>query len=180
MVPSTTEDAKQALADYQPTPEELELAERMSRALIGFSRQAASVASQLSKCGVDKTSMMLLSILTVDGPMRSSALAEAVYSDPSTISRQVAALVKAGLIERRADQEDGRASLLAVSDEGRRFIERQRKRRNAAYARMVAGWSDDDRERFVELFERFVAEHERYLPDYVAEFANQTDSERAG
>ena len=32
----------------------------------------------------------------------------------SRISRQVAALVKAGLIERQADPEDGRASLLAV------------------------------------------------------------------
>ena len=40
------------------------------------------------------------------------ALAAAVHSDPSTVSRQVAALVRAGLIERQADPEDGRASVL--------------------------------------------------------------------
>ena len=54
-----------------------------------------------------------------DGPMRSGELAEALYSDASTISRQVAGLVKRGLIERRADPDDGRASVLVVTDDGR-------------------------------------------------------------
>jgi len=149
----------------------------MSTALIGFIRQSASAASQLTKCGIDKTSMMLLGVLTANGPMRSRELADAVHSDPSTISRQVAALVRARLVERSADQHDGRVIVLAPTDEGRRFIERLRARRNAAYARMLAQWSDVDRERFVELLDRFVTEHERYLPEFVAEFADQADSQ---
>ena len=156
----------------RPTDQELAMADRLTAALMGFGRQSAAVSSQLSKRGYDKTSMMLLGALITEGPMRSSALAESVYSDPSTISRQVAALVKAGLVERRADQEDGRASLLAVSEEGRRLVRGQRARRNAAYARMVGHWTDADRSRFVELLERFVDEHEKFLPDLVAEFAN--------
>jgi DNA-binding MarR family transcriptional regulator len=160
----------------QLTDRELALVDRLTAALTGFGRQSAAVSSQLSKRGYDKTSMMLLGALIAGGPMRSSALAEAVYSDPSTISRQVANLVKAGLVERRADQEDGRASLLAVSEEGRRLVRRQHARRNAAYARMLGHWTDEDRTRFVELLERFVDEHEKFLPALVAEFANAADN----
>ena len=48
--------------------------------------------------------------------MRAGALAECMQSDPSTVSRQVAALVKDGLLERRADPADGRASLLVLTE----------------------------------------------------------------
>jgi DNA-binding MarR family transcriptional regulator len=147
---------------------DIELADRLCVALISFTRQSASLASQLSKCGVDKTSMTLLGALVAGGPMRASALAEAVYADPSTISRQVAALVKGGLIIRMADQGDGRATLLAVSDEGLRLMRRMREWRGSEYARMLAHWPEKDRIRFVELFERFVEEHEEYLPKFVS------------
>ena len=53
----------------------------------------------------------------IEGPHRSNALAEAVHSDPSTVSRQIAALVKVGYVERRPDPADGRACLLAATDE---------------------------------------------------------------
>ena len=46
-------------------------------------------------------------------------LAEHSGLDPSTVSRAVAALVAHGLVERRADQADKRASLLAITDAGR-------------------------------------------------------------
>ncbi|ONI84733.1 MarR family transcriptional regulator [Saccharothrix sp. ALI-22-I] len=39
--------------------------------------------------------------------------------DPSTVSRAVAALVANGLVERRADPDDGRASILVVTERGR-------------------------------------------------------------
>ena len=51
----------------------------------------------------------LLVHLVKGGPQRSGALAEAVHSDPSTISRQVAHLVRLGLVERTADPEDREA-----------------------------------------------------------------------
>src|SRR5437868_6066116 len=102
----------------EPDAAEIQLAARLGDAMMGLSRQWAAVAAQLAKLGIDRTAMMLLGTLTSIGPVRSNALAEAVYSDPSTISRQVATLVKDGLIERRADPADGRASLLAVTEKG--------------------------------------------------------------
>jgi DNA-binding MarR family transcriptional regulator len=154
-----------------PSKAEIELGARLGDAMMGLGRQWAAVSSQLSKIGIDKTSMILLSALTSIGPVRSNALAEAVYSDPSTISRQVATLVRDGLIERFADPADGRASLLAVTGKGRELIEARHRQRSCSMARMLAHWPAEDRERFAELLERFVADHERSIPNFINEHA---------
>jgi DNA-binding MarR family transcriptional regulator len=148
-----------------------DVAERLAAALTALHRQSASVASQLTKLGVDKSAFVLLGTLHMQGPMRAGALAEAVLADPSTISRQVAALVRDGLLQRQADPEDGRASVLAVTPSGAAVVETNRLRRTTAIAGMLAHWSPEDRERFVELFERFLADHEKYLPQFVTECA---------
>ena len=153
----------------EPDAAEIQLAARLGDAMMGLSRQWAAVAAQLAKLGIDRTAMMLLGTLTSIGPARSNALAEAVYSDPSTISRQVAALVKDGLIERRADPDDGRASLLAVTEKGRELLETRHRQKSCSIARMWAHWPGEDRERFIELLERFVTEHERNIPNLINE-----------
>jgi DNA-binding MarR family transcriptional regulator len=150
---------------------DLDVAERLAAALTGLHRQSATVASQLAKLGVDKSAFVLLGTLHMQGPMRAGALAEAVFADPSTISRQVAALVRDGLVERQADPEDGRASVLAVTPAGQAVVETNRLRRTKAIAGMLADWAPADQERFVELFERFLADHEKYLPQFVTECA---------
>src|ERR1700709_2706144 len=62
--------------------------------------------------GVERAAFILLVPLVKDGPRRLSTLADAVHSDVSTVSRQVAQLVKLGLVVRQPDPSDGRASLL--------------------------------------------------------------------
>ncbi|CAM4038587.1 MarR family winged helix-turn-helix transcriptional regulator [Kibdelosporangium persicum] len=158
-------------ASGELTKAEIELGSRLGDAMMGLGRQWAAVSSQLSKVGIDKTSMLLLGALRQIGPVRSNALAEAVYSDPSTISRQVAGLVRDGLIERRADPADGRASLLAVTEKGRDLLEARHHQRSCSLARMLAHWPAEDRERFVELLERFLADHERNIPNFINEHA---------
>ena len=71
---------------------------------------------------VESATHLLLHTVESEGPMRASALAASVHSDLSTVSRQVGALVGRGLLERRADQRDGRACVLAVTDAGRAAI----------------------------------------------------------
>ena len=73
--------------------------------------------------------------------MRASALAASVHSDLSTVSRQVAALVGRGLLERRADQRDGRACVLAVTEAGRAGIAEHERGRQAFFDEVLAGWS---------------------------------------
>jgi DNA-binding MarR family transcriptional regulator len=152
-------------------PTEIQLGARLGDAIMGLGRQWAAVSSQLSKMGIDKTSMTLLHALTTTGPVRSNVLADCVYSDPSTISRQVAGLVKDGLIERHADPADGRASLLAVTDKGRELLEFRHRQRSCSLARMLAHWPAEDRAQFVELLERFLGDHERNIPNFINEHA---------
>jgi DNA-binding MarR family transcriptional regulator len=113
---------------------------------------------------VERPTYLLLVHLAKDGPQRAGTLAEAVCSDPSTVSRQVAQLVRLGLVERRADPEDGRATLLAATAEGLRVFEENRRRRNEHIARMLAGWSDADREALADLLGRFTTEFEQTAP----------------
>lgn len=89
-------------------------------------------------------------------PMRSSELADAMGADPSTVSRHVAQLVDLGLIRREADPNDGRATLLVITDEGKLRVESLREARRARMQEAMSDWSDSELTELVDLFERFV------------------------
>jgi len=93
-------------------------------------------------------------------PLRSSALAERIESDPSTVSRQVAALVKDGLLERRADPVDGRASLLVPTAQGEVVLAEHHQLRVRHFSRMLSTWSEADVRSFATLFQRFTDDFE--------------------
>jgi DNA-binding MarR family transcriptional regulator len=143
---------------------EIECGHRLAGAMFGLGKQQASLAHRMSKAGVDRSTIFLLKALAMHGPRRSSELAAAVHSDPSTVSRQVAALVRDGLIERQADPEDGRASVLVPTERGLELLAEQRRRMGLALAQVVRKWDPEDVTRFLDLFERFVSDHERTLP----------------
>ncbi|WP_067534913.1 MarR family winged helix-turn-helix transcriptional regulator [Nocardia crassostreae] len=109
---------------------------------------------------VEPAAFAILFQLLHCGPMRSGALAESLYSDASTISRQVASLVKRGVLERRADPADGRVSVLAVTDLGRTAAAEIRALRNQALRTIFDQWAPAERESFAGLFERFVDDYE--------------------
>jgi len=148
---------------------ELDLADRVGVAMIRLNKMHACVAAQMGKAGMDKAAFILLANLVHLGPSRSSALAEAVFSDPSTVSRQVAGLVKDGLVERRADPEDGRASVLVATEAGQQLLRERRRMRNEAIARMFGSWSEPDWRTFTDFLERFVGDYEHALPGFLAE-----------
>jgi DNA-binding MarR family transcriptional regulator len=144
---------------------EIECGHRLAGAMFGVSKQQASLMHRMSKSGaIDRSTIVLLKTLAMHGPSRSSALATAVHSDPSTVSRQVAGLVRDGLIERQADPEDGRASVLVPTERGLELLAEQRRRLGLALAQVVRKWAPEDVSRFLELLERFAADHERALP----------------
>ena len=78
------------------------------------------------------------------GPLRQGALADLVHADPSTVSRHVAELVDQGLVRRVADETDGRASRLVVTDAGHRALDALRQEREAHLREITAGWSESD------------------------------------
>lgn len=110
---------------------------------------------------VESATQMLLRTVAGEGPMRASALAASVQSDLSTVSRQVAALVGRGLLERRADQLDGRASLLAVTTAGRAVIAEHQQGRRQFFEEVLAGWTADELREFAGYLGRFTTSYER-------------------
>ena len=111
---------------------------------------------------LDRPSFMLLHTLACGGPSRVTGLAAAVHSDPSTVSRQAAALVGMGLVERRADPDDGRASLLAITDAGMALLDRACQRRDDRIAAIIESWQHAERTQFADLIDRFTAGYEAH------------------
>ncbi|MDY6808189.1 MarR family transcriptional regulator [Gordonia sp. HNM0687] len=89
-------------------------------------------------------------------PMRSRELAENLNADPSTVSRYVAQLVDLGLVRREADPDDGRATQLVITDDGRARVEAMRAVRRTAMDQAMSDWSDDELRTLVGLLGRFV------------------------
>jgi len=129
---------------------------------------------------VDSATQVLLRTLAADGPMRASALAAAVHSDLSTVSRQVAALVARGLLERRADPVDGRASLLVVTDAGQAVIAQHEHARTAFFEEVLYDWPPGELAQFVHFLERFTTAydttHTHWMTDATRDIARGGDS----
>jgi DNA-binding MarR family transcriptional regulator len=104
---------------------------------------------------LDKGAYILLGRLASDGPGRLSALAEDVYLDLSTVSRQVGALEQAGLVARTPDPKDGRAALIAATEAGIAVITRHRERSLAGLRELLADWTPTERHEFARLFTKF-------------------------
>ncbi|WP_312859589.1 MarR family winged helix-turn-helix transcriptional regulator [Pseudonocardia xinjiangensis] len=146
-----------------PSQDELAIADEVGSQLIRLVRliERKQVQYQAEHPdAVERATYHLLVHLVKDGPRRAGSLAEAVYSDPSTISRQIGHLVRLGLVERTADPVDGRATLLAATAEGRRVFEENRRIRNEKIAQMLESWSGEDRAALADLLARFTTDFE--------------------
>jgi DNA-binding MarR family transcriptional regulator len=151
-------------------PEVTEVADTLVHLMRTFARQRAKVLAAAAH-DVEWSAQMLLKVLASEGPIRASQLAEHAHIDPSTASRQVAALVKDGMIERRADPEDGRACLLVLTDKAGDVLRRHDEIRDEHFATMLSGWGERDLRRFAALLSRFTADYEaagtRFLTERV-------------
>ena len=104
----------------------------------------------------DRAALVLLFPLVRLGPLRQGALAELVHADPSTVSRHVAALVERGLVQRVADESDGRASRLHVTDAGHAALDAFRRDRDNHFAQVTARWDVADLATLTTLLGRFL------------------------
>jgi DNA-binding MarR family transcriptional regulator len=138
-----------------------QLADNSERLMQLFIRARAQLLDR-ARQDVDWADQLLISTLVRQGPMRAKDLAEQLQSDPSTVSRQVAQLVREGFLERLADAHDGRASLLRPTAKARRVVADRKQVRNAHFRRMLRHWDPADRERFAALLGRFVEDFEAY------------------
>jgi DNA-binding MarR family transcriptional regulator len=75
--------------------------------------------------------------------------------DPSTITRQVQSVERAGLAGRSTDLCDRRVNMLFLTETGTQAVQATREHRRDRYRELLADWSEDGLESFAGLRERF-------------------------
>lgn len=148
---------------------------RLSRVLHALKTAAPAGPSVEAR---ERAAHVLLFPLLTTGPLRQGALADLVHADPSTISRHVTLLVDRGLVQRVADDADGRVSRLVVTDAGRDVVHRLRAERDAVVERSTRTWSADERAVFARQLRRFVDDLADTLPTPGGAAAVPTPAER--
>lgn len=96
---------EQAMAEV-----ERQLAVVVQRARSRWRRLAFAIHPDLQPIGYK-----ILALLVDGGPVPAGHLVEELATDKSTVSRQIAQLVRLGLVQRTADPQDGRVRLLAAT-----------------------------------------------------------------
>ena len=102
-----------------------------------------------------------ISILTVlahlDEPERMKPLAELLGRDATTVSRQIAGLEQAGLVQRSPCPDDGRATVVAVTKAGAKLVERTIPLTLALRGRAMKGITKADTKTFVGVLSQMLA-----------------------
>lgn len=136
----------------RPTAGQHEALDAVASALVELTRVMKDLHEEaLSRAGLDTrggrlelAAIGLLSCLERCGAGRVSALAEQTRQELSTVSRQVAALERAGLLDRRRDPDDSRASLLTLTAAGAETLRAVRRARSTLLAERLPGWDDGE------------------------------------
>ncbi|MFF0470676.1 MarR family winged helix-turn-helix transcriptional regulator [Micromonospora zamorensis] len=94
---------------------------------------------------LDRAAYVILRHLDTAGPQNVSALAARLNLDGSTVTRQVSALQRDGLIVRAPDPTDGRGTVISPTPAGLQRMAAVQNARTRLYGDMLADWSTEDR-----------------------------------
>ncbi|MCF0094895.1 MarR family transcriptional regulator [Micromonospora sp. NPDC049004] len=94
---------------------------------------------------LDRAAYVILRHLADAGPQNVSALAARLNLDGSTVTRQVSALQRDGLITRTPDPTDGRGTVISPTPAGLQRMAAVQSARTRLYGDMLADWSAEDR-----------------------------------
>jgi len=111
---------------------------------------------------LDRSAYQILLALGSRGPLNINTLAQALNLDASTVTRQVVAIERSGLVERRRDDEDRRSVVVQTTPLGHEELRVHREARAATYAQVLAGWDEDDRRRLAAMLQRLNASLDDY------------------
>ncbi len=138
-----------AVSDQQRALNDLE------RELTLLARHYVSARKPRDGQTLDRSAYVLLTRLEADEPLTLKQLAETFRVDVSTINRQVAAMLRNGLVERIPDPEGGMARKFRPTPHGLERLAADRDHSRAGTRRVVADWPEDHVEELVALLSRF-------------------------
>jgi DNA-binding MarR family transcriptional regulator len=104
---------------------------------------------------LDRASYLIARTLETTGPLSINRLASALGLDPTTVTRQVSTMEAARLIVRRADPNDGRVTLVDLSQHGRRTTRTVQLVRKQRLEALLRDWTQNDRRKLGRLLARF-------------------------
>ena len=112
---------------------------------------------------LDRSGIVILTTLHRLGPLRLSDLADDIGLDRSTISRQVAAVVRAGYVERAVDENDARALLLTLTARGQAIRQKLAAAWHDIVIGLMAEWPEQDIAELARLLSRLTVQFQ--LPE---------------
>ncbi|MCX4537177.1 MarR family transcriptional regulator [Streptomyces sp. NBC_00841] len=110
---------------------------------------------------LERSAYILLSRIRVQGPMSIGQLGDAFGLDASTLNRQTAAAMRAGLVERIPDPDGGMARKFRITTEGERRLDEEREGTIHTLDQIMTDWSDEDIAAFADYLKRFNTDIER-------------------
>jgi DNA-binding MarR family transcriptional regulator len=123
-----------------------DIADRLHSAAIHLLRR---LRREDDASGLPAPQLSALSVIVFGGPVTLGALAAAEQVRPPTITKLVATLEAAGLVERETDAGDRRIVRVKATARGARLLQEGRKRRVAALAASLAALPAADRAKLV-------------------------------
>ncbi len=112
---------------------------------------------------LDRSAYVILRLLQAAGPLNVSALADRLNLDGSTVTRQVTALEKDGLVQRRPDPRDGRGTVIEPTGAGLTQVDQVRRARREVYDVVLGDWSEGDRAQLAAVLTRLAGTLDDYL-----------------
>ncbi|MFF1837103.1 MarR family winged helix-turn-helix transcriptional regulator [Streptomyces sp. NPDC058231] len=119
----------------------------IERELTAFARRSRAAAARVHP-ELPLVSYTLLAHIDDLQGCRATDLAAHYMLDKSTVSRQVRALEKLGLVERHPDPADHRIQVLHPTESGTRALASAQASRHAAFQERLAEWTADDLAQF--------------------------------
>lgn len=104
---------------------------------------------------LDRSAFVILRQLSTHGPAGVKTLADELHLDISTISRQAAALVEKGYVDKMPNPRDGRAYFYRITDLGTKELNENRQRQVDRLTKVLEGWSDEECITFGQLLKKY-------------------------
>lgn len=121
-------------------------------------RRVIGERARLVHPDLQPVSYLVLGYLSRNSPMRASELCSVFDMDKGAVSRQVQHLLDLGLVDRTPDPEDGRATLISVSEEGATRLGDVADHRRKLLDERLGDWTAGDLEQLGELLSRYNAD----------------------
>lgn len=109
-----------------------------------WARASARAGAQALDPRLDVTAYPLVSMVGWRGAMRPSELSAALHLDRSTISRQIDAAARLGLLERAPDPADARAVTVRLTEVARGRMDALKEARSQRWRSALSTWDPAD------------------------------------